>query len=204
MMKKLKLLGIIIFVILFNNFNVALLETPQTQNGLVALKEYNSHIVIDLKYATKDNFLKQKVYDDERCYVLLSLAKKLDQAQKLLEQDGLGLKVFDGYRPLAVQKKMWAILPDSSFVANPKTGSLHNRGAAVDLTLVDGSGKELEMPTPFDDFTSRAAQFSKEPTPQQRANRMLLRRVMQAVGLEYLETEWWHYQLPNAKGYPII
>lgn len=194
---------LLLSVFVISDFNLAHADSPTKE--LVNLKEFNSHIIIDLKYATTDNFLKQKVYDDTNCYVLKILAQKLDKAQRLLEQDGLGLKVFDGYRPVEVQKKMWNILPDSRFVADPnKGGSIHNRGAAVDLILVDGDGMELEMPTPFDSFAARAYHFSKEPTSQQRANRMLLRHVMREVGLNYIQTEWWHYQLPDGNKYPII
>ncbi len=203
MEKKIKILYMAtILILVLYNMNFVFAELPK--ETLVNLKRYNCHIIIDLKYATADNFLKQKVYDGPTCYVLETLAKKLDKAQKILEQDGLGLKVFDGYRPLSVQKKMWAIMPDPRFVANPQTGSIHNRAAAVDLTLVDSTGKELDMPTPFDSFAERAYQFSKEPAPQQKANRMLLRKVMQEVGLDYIQTEWWHYQLPNGKQYPIF
>ncbi len=197
---KLFLILLIVFLI-----TIGIADSSSSANYLVNIKEINPHIIIDLKYATTDNFLKQKVYDDANCYVLKILADKLDKAQKILEQDGLGLKIFDGHRPLAVQKKMWAIVPDARFVANPNTGgSIHNRAAAVDLTLVDSEGKELDMPTPFDNFAERAYQFSKEPTVQQRVNRMLLRKVMVEVGLEYIRTEWWHYQLPNGKQYPIL
>lgn len=198
--KSVSLLPVIITLLGFN-----LTHANSPAEGLVNLKEVNPHIIIDLKYATIDNFLKQKVYDDPHCYVLKILAQKLDKAQRLLEQDGLGLKVFDGYRPPAIQRKMWAIVPDSRFVADPhQGGSIHNRGAAVDLTLVDTNGQDLEMPTPFDSFAGRAYQFSKEPAAQQRANRMLLRQVMQAVGLNYIQTEWWHYQLPDGHKYPVI
>ena len=173
--------------------------------GLVDLSAVNPRIITDLRYATADNFLHEPVYPDKRCLVLEPLARKLDQAQKLLELDGLGLKVYDGFRSVAIQRKMWALLPDSRYVANPnKGGSMHNRGAAVDLTLADAAGRELEMPTAFDAFTERAGQYSKEPTSQQRANRMLLRQVMQGVGLACIKTEWWHYQLPNAGQYAII
>lgn len=172
---------------------------------LVNIVQINPHIVVDLKYATTDNFLKEKVYNDKTCYVLEVLATKLDTAQKLLEKDGLGLKIFDGYRSVAVQQKMWAIMPDSRYVANPnKGGSNHNRGVAVDLTLVDSEGREIEMPTPFDTFSERSHQYSMTPTPQQRVNRMLLRSVMKEVGLTTVSTEWWHYQLPNAQKYPMI
>jgi D-alanyl-D-alanine dipeptidase len=172
---------------------------------LVNLSEINPDIIIELKYATTDNFLQKKLYADTTCYLLRVVAEKLDQAQKLLARDGLGLKVYDGYRPLAVQEKMWQLMPKPGYVANPFAGgSHHNRGAAVDLTLVDANGHELEMPTGFDTFTERAHQFSKEPTPTQRANRLLLRMVMEKVGLVPIRTEWWHFQLPDAKKYPII
>lgn len=172
---------------------------------LVNLADVNPRIIIDLKYATTDNFMKQKVYTDTRCFVLASLARALDTAQKRLEQDGLGLRVYDGFRPLSVQKKMWQIYPVAGYVANPYKGaSHHNRGAAVDLTLVDRNGALLDMPTPFDTFSERAGQFSPTPTAQQRANRALLRSVMQGVGLAAIRTEWWHYQLPNADRYPVL
>jgi D-alanyl-D-alanine dipeptidase len=194
-------LTVLIITLLINNISWA----ASTIGKLVNLSLINPRIVIEMKYATADNFLKQPVYIDKKCYVLEKLAYKLDLAQKMLEQDGLGLKVFDGYRPLNVQKQMWALKPDARFVADPsRGGSIHNRGAAVDLTLVDATGKELDMPTPFDSFELRAGQFSMEPTAQQRANRALLRQVMQRVGLEYLKTEWWHYQLPNGKQYPLL
>ncbi len=190
-------------LIIIINLTVVFAASPTEE--LINIRDVNPGIIVDLKYATVDNFIKKKVYNDSNCYVLTILAKKLDKAQTILEKDGLGLKIFDGFRPVSVQKKMWEILPDSRFVANPdRGGSIHNRGVAVDLTLVDDQGKELDMPTPFDSFTERAYQYSKEPTPQQRANRMLLRKVMLEVGLESISTEWWHYQIPGGKQYPII
>lgn len=206
MRKRLTVTSLAVLFVVGMLVGSALAASPQP--ALVDLSKVNSHIVIDLRYATENNFLKTKVYtgaDETRCFVLEPLARKLDLAQKALEKDGLGLRVYDGFRPVAVQKRMWAIMPDARYVANPyKGGSLHNRGAAVDLTLVDSKGQEIEMPTPFDTFAERAWQFSMEPTPQQRANRMLLRGVMVQVGLEYIRTEWWHYQLPDADKYPIL
>lgn len=131
---------------------------------LVNLSEINPDIIIELKYATTDNFLQQKLYTDTTCYLLRVVAERLDQAQKLLTRDGLGLKVYDGYRPLAVQEKMWQLMPKPGYVANPSAGgSHHNRGAAVDLTLVGANGNELEMPTGFDTFTERAHSSVKRP-----------------------------------------
>lgn len=186
-------------------FGGSVTRADSSRAGLVELTTVNSRIRIEMRYATTENFLGKKVYLDGRCFVLPALAEKLDRAQKLLEKDGLGLKVYDGFRPLAVQRIMWEIMPNANYVADPnKRGSVHNRGGAVDLTLVDAQGRELEMPTPFDTFSTRAHQSSLEPTPQQRANRMLLRHVMMEVGLALITTEWWHYQLPDAWQYPII
>lgn len=172
---------------------------------LVDIAEFSPRIVVDLKYATADNFLKKPVYDSARCLVHKDLAVRLDRAQKILEKDGLGLKIYDGYRPVEVQRKMWKLIPDERYVANPwKGGSMHNRGVAADLTLVDREGEELEMPTAFDTFSPRSHQWHQESLVQQRANRALLRTVLREVGLEPLETEWWHYQLPNARDYPVL
>ncbi len=172
---------------------------------LVDIAEFSPNIVVDLKYATADNFLKEPVYDTARCLVHKDLAVRLDRAQKILEKDGLGLKIYDGFRPVEVQKRMWKLVPDERYVANPfKGGSMHNRGVAADLTLVDRQGIELEMPTAFDTFSPRSHQWHQEASVQQRANRALLRTVLREVGLVPLETEWWHYQLPNARKYPVL
>jgi len=179
--------------------------SPAGDRRLVELTEINPKIVQDMKYATPNNFLKTAVYTDNRCRLLPRVADMLGQAEQLLEKEGLGLKVYDCYRPPSVQKKMWALVPDERYVANPNAGgSNHNRGAAVDLTLVDSRGKELEMPTGFDVFTPDAAHYSPAVSPEKRAHRMLLRKVMEEVGLEAMETEWWHYQLPGAKSLPIM
>jgi len=173
--------------------------------ALVELREVNPKIIQDLRYATPNNFLKTAVYTDNRCRLLPSMADKLSQAEQGLEKEGLGLKVYDCYRPPSVQKKMWVLVPDERYVANPNAGgSNHNRGAAVDLTLVDSQGNELEMPTGFDAFTPDASHYNQGGSPEKRAHRMLLRKVMEEVGLEAMPTEWWHYQLPNAKTLPIV
>src|SRR5690554_4188873 len=202
-----KLLACWLFLVLLSLTVVVGYSSAKKTSGsvLVDLHKVNPRIILDLKYATEDNFLKEKVYDVDRCYALPILAEKLSAAQEILERDGLGLKVFDCFGPVAVQKKMWALVPDSRYVANPyKEGSNHNRGVAVDLTIVDKDSNELAMPTPFDDFTERAHKYSMTPTVQERANRLLLRLVMEKVGLESINTEWWHFQLPDAKKYPLI
>jgi len=160
---------------------------------LVDIKEVNPRIVVDMRYASEDNFTKKKLYDSNTCFLRKSTAVKLDAAQKELEGMNLGLKVWDCYRPLAVQRIFWAILPDERYVANPKTGSRHNRASAVDVTLVDSQGKELQMPTGFDDFSPKADHRYQDLPGQVIRNRELLKGLMEKAGFIPLPEEWWHY-----------
>lgn len=175
---------------------------PQTQ--LVDISNINKNIILDIRYATKDNFLNEAVYQTARCFLVEEAALKIDSIQSELEQQGLGLKIFDGYRPYSVTKKMWKILPDDRYVANPENGSRHNRGAAVDLTLVDSTGAELEMPTAFDDFTEKAAHSFQGLPDHVKENRALLKSMMEAYGFTAIKSEWWHYDLKNYQKYPIL
>jgi D-alanyl-D-alanine dipeptidase len=170
----------------------------------VELETVNKNIVLDLRYATDNNFLKRVVYPSPRCFVLKKVAVKLDSIQNELELNGLGLKIFDGYRPLSVQEMMWEILPDSRYVADPKNGSRHNRGAAVDVSLVDSNGVELQMPTDFDDFTERASHDYTDLPEEVIKNRELLKSIMEKYGFIHLKSEWWHYDLKNYAEYPIV
>ena len=170
---------------------------PGNAADLVNIKEVNSRIVVDIKYATADNFTKKKLYDSNTCFLRKSAAIKLDAVQKELEKMNLGLKVWDCYRPLAVQRIFWAILPDERYVANPKNGSRHNRASAVDVTLVDSEGKELQMPTGFDDFSPRADHHYQDLPDQVIRNRELLKGLMEKAGFIPLPEEWWHYDDEN-------
>jgi len=160
---------------------------------LVDLKEVNPHILVEMKYATVDNFTKKRLYDSNRCFLNKSTAFKLNAVQKELEGMNLRLKVWDCYRPLAVQRTLWAILPDERYVANPEKGSRHNRASAVDLTLVDSKGKELPMPTGFDDFSPRAHHPYLDLPDHVIKNRELLKGLMEKAGFISLSEEWWHY-----------
>ena len=177
---------------------------PAQDAGLVDITGINKNILLDIKYATTDNFLGEAVYPAARCFVVRPMAAKLDSIQRELELMGLGLKIFDGYRPYSVTKKMWEILPDDRYVANPINGSRHNRGAAVDLTLVDSLGNELEMPTAFDDFTEKAAHSYNNLSDTVKANRALLKSIMEKYGFTPIKSEWWHYDLVNYQLYPIL
>ncbi len=166
---------------------------PRPQAKLVDIQSVNPKIKLDIRYATKNNFTKQTLYRQARCLLRPNVADKLSQVQTDLEAQELSLKVYDCYRPLSVQKLMWKIMPDDRYVANPARGSRHNRGSAVDVTLVDKSGKELEMPTGFDDFSDRAHRDYNNISKSAQENRQKLEVAMAKQGFVPLQTEWWHF-----------
>lgn len=164
------------------------------QSDFVRLKDLSPDFVYELKYATPDNFLKQAVYDCGECYLRKSTAEALLKANEAFKQLGYRIKLFDCYRPLSVQKKMWKILPGTHYVANPAKGSKHNRGAAVDLTLVDAQGKELNMGTPFDFFGKEAHHTYTEHSKEVLENRKLLKETLNKYNFKSIYSEWWHYE----------
>lgn len=180
-------------------------EVP-TDSGaeLVDIERFVPGVVLDIRYATTNNFTGQQLYPSSKCYLRRATAEKLAGVQEELRPMGLGLKVFDGYRPLSVQRKMWEVYPHEGYVANPKRGSRHNRGAAVDLTLIHTNGAEVLMPSPFDSFTESAHRNSTNAPPEAIANRELLERVMVNHGFEGLPTEWWHFDDRNWRKYPLM
>ncbi|HVP78449.1 MAG TPA: M15 family metallopeptidase [Thermodesulfobacteriota bacterium] len=182
----------------------AFAHPPGKAADLVDIREVNPRIVVDMKYASEDNFTKRKLYDSNTCFLRKPTAVKLDTVQKELEKMNLGLKVWDCYRPLAVQWIFWAILPDERYVANPKNGSRHNRASAVDLTLVDSQGKELQMPTGFDDFSPRADHHYQDLPARAIENRELLKSLMEKAGFISLPEEWWHYDDGNWMQFDIL
>lgn len=173
-------------------------------DALVNLQTVAPDIRLDLRYATTNNFLKQAVYPHATCLLRSATAAKLAAAQRALARHGLGLKVFDCYRPLSVQRRMWAIRPDANYVANPKTGSRHNRGAAVDVALVDRLGRPLEMPSEFDDFSERAHADYAAASPRARQHRQLLRLAMTQHGFQGISTEWWHFDDSQSQRYGLL
>jgi D-alanyl-D-alanine dipeptidase len=171
---------------------------------LVDIRSVNTKIALDIRYATTNNFLKRKLYPVSRCVLRGAAARRLSQVQNDLAKKGLGLKVYDCYRPLSVQRLMWQVRPDPRYVANPARGSRHNRGAAVDITLVDRNGRELEMPTRFDDFTERAHRNYKGASAQAKKNSKLLEDAMKKYGFIPLPTEWWHFDAPGWDKFAIL
>jgi D-alanyl-D-alanine dipeptidase len=164
----------------------------------VNLKDYSKDFVYDMKYATSDNFLKAKVYDCAECFLRLKTVKALINANKQFMKNGYKIKLFDCYRPLDVQKKMWAIVSNPEYVANPSKGSIHNKGGAVDITLVDNCGKELDMGTTFDFFGIEASHNYKNHSQEIQSNRAKLKTIMIDNGFNPLDSEWWHYNLTAA------
>ncbi|SHL81871.1 M15 family metallopeptidase [Flavobacterium xanthum] len=163
----------------------------------VNLKEYTSDFVYDMKYATEDNFLKTKVYDCAECFLRLKTVKALIEANKKFIEKGYKIKIFDCYRPLDIQKKMWTIVSNPKYVANPAKGSIHNRGGAVDITLVDSSGTELDMGTTFDFFGIEASHNYPKVSEVVKQNRILLKTLMTNSGFNSFDSEWWHYNLKS-------
>jgi len=173
-------------------------------NPLVDLQGFDPTIALDIRYATPDNFMGEPLYPEARCFLRRQAAQCLSRVQKNLLQKGLSLKVFDGYRPLSVQKKMWARFPFEGFIANPQKGSNHNRGMAVDVTLVDSRGNELPMPSAYDEFSERSHRKYAKGSPEAIANRALLEREMQKEGFKGMSTEWWHFDHVEAKQYAVL
>jgi D-alanyl-D-alanine dipeptidase len=192
------------FNLLFIFFFLLFPRSPHHNSDLVNVTSVDSTFVLDIRYATTNNFTHQKLYSVAKCFLRREVAESLHAAQRDLKKRGLWLKIYDGYRPLSVQKKMWAIVPIDGFVANPANGSHHNRGAAVDVTLVDSSGKELSMPTPFDDFTIKARSDYMHLPKSVIAHRDLLDRVMKRHGFTPLSTEWWHFDFREWRKFPIM
>ncbi|UGU16701.1 M15 family metallopeptidase [Sinomicrobium kalidii] len=166
--------------------------------AFVRLRDYSRDFVYDMKYATEDNFLKTKVYDCAECYVRAQTAKALIAANRDLMEQGYRIKFFDCYRPHDVQKKMWEIVPNPQYVANPAKGSIHNKGGAVDITLVDTDGNALDMGTGFDFFGKEAHHDYTGLPDEVLANRRLLKETMEKHGFWSIRTEWWHYNLTSA------
>ncbi len=153
----------------------------------------NSNIIVDMKYATRDNFVKEKMYECSRCFLRPEVAIAITKIQATLELQGLGLKMLDCFRPRPIQWKLWNKVPDPRFVADPRKGSMHNRGVAVDLTLVDYNGKELNMGTPYDFFGPEAYSGYQHLPDSILERRKLLRNIMTAHGFKSITTEWWHF-----------
>jgi len=174
--------------------------------GLVEVSRLDGSIKLDIRYATKNNFVGQAVYEDARAFLQAPAAEALVRVHHKLKAMGYGLIVLDAYRPWHVTKLFWDLFPnDRNYLADPAKGSRHNRGCAVDVTLFDlKTGGEVSMPSQFDDFTERAHPDYQGGTAEQRAARDLLRSTMESEGFDVYENEWWHFDFRQWKEYPIL
>jgi len=164
----------------------------------VRLADFSDGFAYDMRYATENNFLKAKVYECAECYTRVKTAKALIKANQDFGEKGVKIKFFDCYRPNSVQYKMWAIVPNPQYVANPVKGSIHNKGGAVDISLVSSDGQELDMGTDFDFFGKRAYHDNMDLPQEVLDNRKLLKQTMEKHGFWSIRTEWWHYNLSAA------
>lgn len=172
---------------------------------MLNLEKHIPNIVLDIRYATKNNFTGEVIYSEPLAFARKPVADALKLIQDSLNKVGLGLKIFDAYRPYSATVKFYKVYEDTNFVANPRYGSRHNRGAAVDVTLVNlQSGQELAMPTPFDDFTEKANPDYMNLPADALKNRAILINIMAHFGFRVYPTEWWHYDYAGWEKYPLM
>ncbi len=173
--------------------------------NLVSISEKDFNVIIDLRYGTDDNFTGKPVYKAQKCFLHTEAAEKMRKAIAIAAKFNLRFKIFDAYRPTEAQQKLWDHTPDPNFLAPPTKGSAHSRGVAVDLTLIDKNNNELDMGTAFDAFTPLSFHAETDGISiEAQKNRLLLLGIMSAAGWDFYKNEWWHYQLFDAKKYPLI
>ena len=218
-------LSVVLSLVLGSVFSTSAQEIPLNKYGLPIIHKVNTYtatiqadsskkmielkslvpgIIYDLKYATRDNFMKTRMYpaNTVNTFMRLPAARALAKVQATLNAQGYGLKVWDAYRPYSVTERFWEMVKDERYVANPAKASGHNRGIAIDLTIIElATGKELNMGTGFDNFTDTAHHTYTNLSAEVLRNRKLLKDVMERNGFVAFESEWWHYSLPNAPHY---
>lgn len=184
-------------------------KTPEPKPSSSSIAEGFSDVValdhsirLDIRYATTNNFTKAQIYDCPQCLLRPEAAQAIVKAHKALQKKGLGLKMFDCYRPRPYQQRLWDKVPNADYVTPPAKGSMHSRGAAVDLTIVDAKGRELDMGTEYDFFGEKAHTDYRGHSAKVQANRDLLRETLVAVGFKGIRTEWWHFSF-QGKDYPL-
>jgi len=173
---------------------------------MIDLESAIPSLVLDLRYAGTNNFMKERLYPPiTTTWLRKTAVDSLARVQQQLLKMGLGLKIFDAYRPYSVTEKMWEPVQDDRYAADPKKGSGHNRGIAVDLTIINlKNGKELNMGTGFDNFTDSAHHAFTNLPEEVLQNRLVLKKIMEEHGFKALDTEWWHYFLPDAANYELM
>lgn len=197
-----------------NKYGLKIIDSQQDYRNLIQrdknkalleIKKYVPGIKLDIRYATKNNFMKQVMYKQARAFARRPVVEQLKRIQAELKPKGYGLKIFDAYRPYTITVEFWKKASDKNFVANPAKGSKHNRGCAVDLTLVDlKTGKDVPMPTPYDSFEAAAAPHYNKLPKELIKNRDFLIKTMQAHGFKVIYNEWWHFDFNGWPEYELM
>lgn len=211
MMRKPKFSFALLVLFLILSFQAFAQEGPPKEENkreakLVELITLDPSIKLDIRYATDNNFVGKKVYPEARAFLQKPAAKALVKVHQKLKKQGLGLVIFDGYRPWSITKLFWEVTSEDKrkFVANPAKGSKHNRGCAVDLSVFDlKTGQLIDMPSGYDEFTERASPDYAGGTEKERENRDMLRRLMEGAGFTVNPNEWWHFDFKNWEKYAI-
>jgi D-alanyl-D-alanine dipeptidase len=192
-----------LFPVTFADYKAGLPAKPQ--NELINLEKFISEIVLDIRYATDNNFMKEKIYTLAKAYARKPVAEALKKAQADFKKLGYTIKVFDGYRPYAATVKFYESYRDTTYVASPYKGSRHNRGCAIDMTIVDlKTGKDLPMPTEYDSFKKEAWPSTPVKDPVIKKNRDLIISVMQKHGFKVNGSEWWHFDFIGWQKFDVM
>lgn len=180
--------------------------TPATlpKVALVAVAPPAFDVELSIAYATADNFTGKPVYSRAACYLHPDAAQAFEKAIVFARELGLRVRVFDGFRPSEAQWALWNVRPDPEFLADPRRGSPHSRGVAIDLTLIGPDGKDLDMGTGFDAFTPLSHHGALAISPDAQRNRHILLGIMTTAGFDFYRNEWWHYQLFDSRRYPLL
>lgn len=189
-----------------NNFKSYKADVKRNPNlELVDIETAIPSVILDIRYATTDNFMQEVMYKQARAFARKPVVEQLKKIQAALKERGYGLKIFDGYRPYDVTLSFYEKASDKNFVASPKNGSKHNRGCAIDLTIVDlKTGKDVPMPTPYDSFEAAAAANYSNLPKEIIKNRDYLIETMQAHGFKVLHNEWWHYDFIGWQNFSLM
>ncbi len=207
------LFGLVLSAIAQNKYGLKATTYPEyvqslkanPEKALIDLEKYIPGLVLDIRYATTNNFTQSRVYNLAKAYARKPVADALKKIQSDLKEQGLGIKIFDVYRPYKATVKFYEVYRDTTYVASPYRGSRHNRGCAVDLTLIDlKTGEELKMPTEYDSFRKEAWPSTPMSDPLIRKNRQLLIDVMQKHGFKVNGSEWWHYDFKGWKNFEVM
>jgi D-alanyl-D-alanine dipeptidase len=211
-MKKhfLTIFALLVWILFSSSYALAQNAAPQEKDkreaDLIELVKLDKTIKLDIRYARTDNFVGRAVYTEPRAFLQKPAAEAVVRVHRQLKKLGLGLMIFDGYRPWSVTKLFWEVTPEDKrkFVANPAIGSRHNRGCAVDLSVYDlKTKKPVDMPSDFDEFTERASPDYQDASEIQTKNRDLLRKMMEAEGFTVNKNEWWHFDYKDWQDYAI-